>query len=1558
MLQKGLKILGGEVLKLRKALITLLAFLLVFSNGVLSVGAAGNYNVTPKEDLLNQKPVETSETVDLDQYDGLYEADEEVRIIVEVSGDPAIKYATDQGVKFADLPKTKQSELQNAAYAKQLTVKQQIEKLNVNMKYEQEFATVFNGFSGFVDFGQLEVIGNLSGVTNVWIATEYERPDVTPEMIYSKDIVEAQRTWDDYGYDGEGMIVGVIDSGVDPDHRDFILTDEEAGALSEADVNEYVDSEGLPGKYYSPKVPYGYNYMDESYEIRDLGPGASEHGMHVSGTVGANGDEDNGGIKGVAPEAQILGLKVFGNDPEMGSTWGDIYIRAIEDSIVLGADVINMSLGSTAAFVDHDNPENVAIENAIDHGIVMSISAGNSAHLGYGFFNPYAEHPDYGVVGSPGMSTNALQVASIDNSNVNADAIDYTVNGEASEGVIAYMSQGNVDPTIGDEEFELVYAALGGEEDFEGMDLTGKYALVQRGEHAFADKALNAQAAGAEGIFIYNNEDGLLNMATEPEVVIPQLFMLKSDGDYLADLLQAGEEVTVSFQGSETSIQNPTNDQLSEFTSKGLAPNLDFKPEITAPGGSILSTFQNDSYGMMSGTSMAAPHVSGGSALILQRIAEEFGLEGKDRVQLAKNILMSTANPVVEKGAFNQALGSNYNSPYYSPRTQGAGSMKLHAAVSTPAMVTEVESGQPKVALKEVGDQFSFSLEITNFSDEELEYVPEVNAQTDLVLLGFMGNLPLTGQPDQLESVTLEGAEFVVNGGADVITVPADSAVTVDVQVDVSNANVITMTSDGFTAMAAPEDLMENGYFVEGFVTFTDPNDNNPQLSVPYSGFNGDWNDAPILDELAYDGNDSFYEQAGAVFESTPGNYSYLGYEPFSETRLTEHIAISPQTDSAQDRIIPLLSYLRNAKDVEYNVLDEDGNVLRKLRTEKNIRKNYFDRGLNPPYRLAPAVNWDGTINGEVAEEGLYYLEIKATIDYPGKEAQSFKIPVQVDVTAPELDVELDGTELAIDASDEGSGLKYLEILLDGESLGIIPPTETSFDFGEELPEGTSIAVVAGDFAGNETEVLVSGINDNEGPVIYVDTPGTFTVFDTSEIRVAGKVTDASEVVEFKIQDEDVELTWVEEAGHYVFDTVISLEDGEHPIKLYAKDAAGNETQLANSRVVVVDTVPPVIDLGDVPTTVSKGTDSIELTATLSDNFEQLRYYINDNEVFYNGSDAYAPYSVDVTEEVSLEYGQNVFTLKLVDLAGHTTIEEVTIVRERLDRIKGTSRYDTAVEISKAGWDSADSVILARGDDFADALAGVPLAKKLDAPLLLSRTEGLPDVTLEEIERLGAETVYVLGGDIAISAEVKNKLTEEGYEVINVKGSSREATAVEIAKLVVGDDEVDTAVIVNRADFPDALSVASHAADKGYPILLTGTDSLNADTAAALDELGISNTYVIGGSLAISDDVVAELPNPERIKGSNRYETSVAIAEHFDVDTTEYFVATGKEFPDALAGAALAAKKDTGILLVKDSVSEDLAEFITNKGLKSISVFGGELAVNKEILEELAELLE
>ena len=168
----------------------------------------------------------------------------------------------------------------------------------------------------------------------------------------------------------------------------------------------------------------------------------------------------------------------------------------------------------------------------------MSISAGNSALFGNGFVEPYISNPDIGVVGSPGLSFDSLQVASIENSFMDMDAVSYSFGEE--KGLAPFMSASSVHPDDLDvKTFGLENAGLGGTEaDFAGKDFTGKFALIQRGTYDFVTKARNAQAAGASGVIIYNNADGYISMATEPDIVIPQLFMLKTDGDRLAAQIQ------------------------------------------------------------------------------------------------------------------------------------------------------------------------------------------------------------------------------------------------------------------------------------------------------------------------------------------------------------------------------------------------------------------------------------------------------------------------------------------------------------------------------------------------------------------------------------------------------------------------------------------------------------------------------------------------------------------------------------------------------------------------------------------------------------------------------------------------------------------------------------------------------------------------------------------------------------------------------------------------------------------------------------------------------------
>lgn len=290
-----------------------------------------------------------------------------------------------------------------------------------------------------------------------------------------------------------------------------------------------------------------------------------------------------------------------------------------------------------------------------------------------------------------------------------------------------------------------------------------------------------------------------------------------------------------------------------------------------------------------------------------------------------------------------------------------------------------------------------------------------------------------------------------------------------------------------------------------------------------------------------------------------------------------------------------------------------------------------------------------------------------------------------------------------------------------------------------------------------------------------------------------------------------------------------------------------------------------------------------------------------------------------------------------------------------LFRLSGANRYGTAAEISAQGWETADTVVLARGDNFADGLAGVPLARQLDAPLLLTRTSTLPAETREEIVRLQAKKVYILGGTGAISTGVRRELEALGLDVDRISGSNRFETAAEIARLL---DPADTAVVVYGYNFPDALSAAAHAAANGYPILLTDQNSLPSSTTAVIKELGIKNSVAIGGTAVISSSVLNKLPNPVRVQGPNRYATSVEVNKFFGPDNSTVYVASGLEFADALAGAALAAKENCGILLTGKEFPDALGSYLPYLNPQEAILFGGPAAVPTGVEVELSQLLQ
>src|SRR5690606_2259127 len=175
--------------------------------------------------------------------------------------------------------------------------------------------------------------------------------------------------------------------------------------------------------------------------------------------------------------------------------------------------------------------------------------------------------------------------------------------------------------------------------------------------------------------------------------------------------------------------------------------------------------------------------------------------------------------------------------------------------------------------------------------------------------------------------------------------------------------------------------------------------------------------------------------------------------------------------------------------------------------------------------------------------------------------------------------------------------------------------------------------------------------------------------------------------------------------------------------------------------------------------------------------------------------------------------------------------------------------------------------------------------------------------------------------------------------------------------LEVSGSSASEVVVANGLDFPDALSVAAYAAREGTPILLTRSEFLPKGTIDALAKLGTNNSIVVGGELVISSEVLNELPNAMRISGRDRYDTNIELANHYSLNTNHAYIATGKQYADALTGAVLAARNDSAILLVHAAVPPATVGFLEASNVNQLTILGGEVAVSSSVVEDLEKIL-
>lgn len=294
-------------------------------------------------------------------------------------------------------------------------------------------------------------------------------------------------------------------------------------------------------------------------------------------------------------------------------------------------------------------------------------------------------------------------------------------------------------------------------------------------------------------------------------------------------------------------------------------------------------------------------------------------------------------------------------------------------------------------------------------------------------------------------------------------------------------------------------------------------------------------------------------------------------------------------------------------------------------------------------------------------------------------------------------------------------------------------------------------------------------------------------------------------------------------------------------------------------------------------------------------------------------------------------------------------------------RLAGSGRTETANIIAETGWNyGSDTVILARDDDFPDALTGTPLAYSLNAPILLTNSNTLTPETAEQLNRLNPRNVFVLGSLGAVSSDIESQLKKK-YTVTRLGGSDRYATSAAIAKYLSENGYLKTnkAVIASGVNFPDALAVSSMAAHQYIPILLTEPNTLSATTQEVLLELQVSETIIVGGQGAVSAEIEKQVPKPIRFGGKDRYETAVKIAEGLSADLFNIFVATGNNFPDALAGSVLAARTNSPIILVDQKLTQEVSGYLFGRarGCKEVFLLGGSSVVPDTIIEQLAEYI-
>ncbi len=664
----------------------------------------------------------------------------------------------------------------------------------VQAKERFDYRNLWNGYSLQMSASAASRVARLPGVAAVYPVVDIERPPQPDDAGSGIDVINAisQSGVDQAraeGWDGAGVKVGIIDTGIDYDHPDL-------------------------GSCFGPgcKVEFGYDFVGDDYNSGGVGTApipnpdpdpddCNGHGTHVAGITGAKAASP-GGVTGVAPEVTLGAYRVFGCE---GSSSADVINAALERAWTDGMQVVNLSLGAALQWPQY--PTVYMSGLLAKNGVSVVASAGNNGATGS--FS----------LGAPGVGAGVIGVASFDNAKVLLSVL--TANGTD----IGYqpMTFTPPVPTAGSE--EIVYVGRGcvdsdtttpgNQTDPYLADPAGKAALIDRGACSFNEKYLRAVGAGATAVLIANNVPGVVNgtlgAAPPAGVTAPVVGISQADGAFIKAQAAPAEIVWTDRQGA---FPNPTAGLISSFSSYGMTPTLDFKPDVGAPGGAIFSTYPLESggYATLSGTSMSSPHVAGSVALMLQANPALKPLEIRDRLQ-------NHADPKVWSG--NPGLGFLD----FAAR-QGAGMIDVADTINATVGVTPA-----KLPLGEgAAGPHKRTLTVRNWGTEPVTYnLSSVNSLSFGRLIAPSGT---TNAPAAFSQPAFLGAASV-KFATPSVTVPAGGTAVVKATI---TPDPNTSSSGAFT-----------GRVYGGYLVLT-PSDGGEPLRVPFGGFTGDYQAVQPLD--------------------------------------------------------------------------------------------------------------------------------------------------------------------------------------------------------------------------------------------------------------------------------------------------------------------------------------------------------------------------------------------------------------------------------------------------------------------------------------------------------------------------------------------------------------------------------------------------------------------------------------------------------------------------------------------------------------------------------------